>query len=643
MTSDSIARRIEIATLDVVSGPRRWGLVQPARLMLGHGRFEVASFEVRSDSGRVVAHGAIDRRGTQDFSLDLSGVRLDTFSSWLGLPDLSGTLGGSARLEGTAAAPRAHGEIALALNPGEADAGAAHAAVDWDASRLTLDAAFTPAAGAPLTLAGHLPIGLSLAAPDSGAAGGIARPVAGDVDVRLRGEGVLLSSLAPLLDHRTVVPEQGTLNVDAHLSGTRDAPAVSGRVDLAGGQIELPGLGVTYGGVELKAELEGDRLKLAEARATSGKGSVTAAGSVRLKTLTSSEIAIDIHPRSFAPIRTRDAQAVISGDLALRGAIGAPEVSGNLTLQDSNFYLAAAQTEGGGSTAITLSPADYRMLEETFGYTVNESPNVFQQIYEASRVDLELTLAGNTWVRQRTSPRLAVQLTGKFKIRKAPHGEPQLFGRIAPVPGRGSVEQFARQFEFTGGEIMLNGELKDHTIDVKTEFKVKSGLEQSTSKVVVHLDVQGKLDNLKLILSSDPPLDQSEIISYIITGRTASEAAKTSSDKSSEAASVATQIGMAGVTAKLEDYAQQAIGLDVVEVRQDGLQGTTLIAGRYVTPELYLGFRQPVGYTETTTQTSGTANHTQYELDYAAYQWMSLQLLGATSLFKSYVRARHAY
>ena len=643
VTSDSVAQHIEIATLDVVSGPRRWRLVQPAHLTLGHDRFEVASFEARSDSGQVVAHGAIDRRGTQDFSLDLSEVRLDTFSSWLGLPDLKGTIAGSVRLEGPAAAPRAHAEIALAMNTDEADAGTAHAAVGWDASRLTLDAAFTPAAGAPLTLAGHLPFGLSLEAPDSAGAGGFVRPVAGDADVRLRGDGVLLSSLAPLLDHKSVIPEQGTLSVDAHLSGTHQAPALSGRFELTGGVIELPGMGVTYSDIELDAGLKGDRLTLTRARATSGKGSVTAAGNLRLRTLTRSEIAIDIHPRGFTPIRTRDTQAVVSGDLALRGSISDPVVSGALTLQDSNFYLAAAQTEGSASSAVTLSAADYRMLEETFGYTVSESPNLLQQIYEASRLDLDLTLAGNTWVRQRTSPRLAVQLTGKFKVKKPPHGVPELFGRIAPVPGRGSVEQFARQFEFTGGEILLNGPMKDHLIDVKTEFKVKSGFEETSSKVVVHLDVQGKLDNLKLILSSDPPLDQSEIISYIITGRTASEAAKTSSDKSSEAASVATQIGMAGVTAKLEDYAQQAVGLDVVEVRQDGLQGTTLIAGRYVTPELYLGFRQPVGYTETNNQTSGTANHTQYELDYAAYQWMSLQLLGATSEFKSYIRARHAY
>ena len=58
---------------------------------------------------------------------------------------------------------------------------------------------------------------------------------------------------------------------------------------------------------------------------------------------------------------------------------------------------------------------------------------------------------------------MSVALTGEFQLRKAPHAEPELYGRIEPVPNRGYVEQFARSFDITGGEVLLNGKMKDHT------------------------------------------------------------------------------------------------------------------------------------------------------------------------------------
>jgi len=155
---------------------------------------------------------------------------------------------------------------------------------------------------------------------------------------------------------------------------------------------------------------------------------------------------------------------------------------------------------------------------------------------------------------------------------------------------------------------------------------------------VVRLEVRGRIDKLELILSSEPPMDQSEIINYIVTGKSQSE-----TGESMSAGGMAAQVGLSRVTAGLEDYAQRAVGLDVVQVRQDGLQGTTLIAGRYMSPELYIGFRQPVSGEETGNQTTGTANRTQYELEYSAYQWLTLNLLAETSKFKSFFRARHAY
>jgi hypothetical protein len=62
------------------------------------------------------------------------------------------------------------------------------------------------------------------------------------------------------------------------------------------------------------------------------------------------------------------------------------------------------------------------MLEETFGDVKTSAPNAALEFYDASDLDLTIQLERNNWVRQRARPKLAVALTGDFRLQKAPHG-----------------------------------------------------------------------------------------------------------------------------------------------------------------------------------------------------------------------------
>jgi len=155
----------------------------------------------------------------------------------------------------------------------------------------------------------------------------------------------------------------------------------------------------------------------------------------------------------------------------------------------------------------------------------------------------------------------------------------------------------------------------------------------------VNLDVDGTVDKLRLVLSSEPAMSEVEIIDFIATGRTRNQPSSSSSD-----ANLAKDIGMSQVTGLAEERAQEAIGLDVLQVRFDALQGATLVAGRYVDPQLYVGFRQPLQYKDTgSTSNSDVTNQTSVELEYAIHKWLVLNLQGETSKVRSFIRVRHAY
>jgi hypothetical protein len=80
-----------------------------------------------------------------------------------------------------------------------------------------------------------------------------------------------------------------------------------------------------------------------------------------------------------------------------------------------------------------------------------------------------------------------------------------------------------------------------------------------------------------------------------------------------------------------------------LQVRFDALTGATLVAGRYLDPKLYVGFRQPLQYKESGTPNSSVTSSTSVEMEYAIYQWLVLNLQGETSKLRSFIRARHAY
>jgi autotransporter translocation and assembly factor TamB len=253
----------------------------------------------------------------------------------------------------------------------------------------------------------------------------------------------------------------------------------------------------------------------------------------------------------------------------------------------------------------------------------------------------------NVWVRHRVEPRLAVELTGAIDVRKPRYGPPGFYGRISTIPRRGFVEQFGRQFDVREGELSIAGDPSTLTFDVRGEYRATPSNDPGQTEIVVTLDIGGTPEKLSLTLGSEPELSNSEIVSLIATGSTEGFNERGSDSGGATAAGTAAEVGLASVTsamtAGVEELAERAIGLDVMQIRQDGLRGTTLVAGKYVSPSLYVGFRQPVVFQEKTTQSTDSSDDFEVEAEYSVLDWLVLNLQGGGTVLRSYLRGRYAY
>jgi len=637
-TGDSVERHVAIETLDVEADSASWALTAPAAIDLGADRLDVKTFDLRSATGRIAARGVIDRRGRQDFRLDLKDAGLDMISLLLGRPGVRGVLNGHVALEGPATAPRGNGNLEVRLASDGKAAGAVRSALAWDGTRLDFHGNFASPQGDSIVWKGGLPLALSLAVSDSAPLAPL-RVVEGAVDVRLEARHFPLAAFSPLLDPQTLGTLEGTLDLDAQLKGTSRSVTGQGRVDVSGGAVPLPGLGVTYSDLEFHGAFEGDRLVVSRAHATSAKGTLDGRGDLRFVGVTRIEPRLHVESKQFVFVQSTDLRAIASLKVDLTGTLTSPIVRGGATIENSSFYLTPVEAEAGTPVAkVQLTDEDVRMLEETFGDVKTSAPNAALEFYDASDLDLTIQLERNNWVRQRARPKLAVALTGDFRLQKAPHGDPLLFGRIEPLPNRGYVEQFARSFDIKGGEVLLNGAMKDHRMDLQAEYKPPSSSESDEDETVINLDVEGSPEKPKLVLSSEPPMSEVEIVSFIATGQSPDKPAN-----GEQSSSLAKDIGLSQVTGFAEEAAQEAIGLDVLQVRFDALQGATLVAGRYLDNQLYVGFRQPLQYKESTTSDNSVTTKTSVEVEYAIYRWLLLNLQGETSKVRSFFRVRHAY
>jgi len=644
LAADSTGWDVAIRRIDVRADTAWWRLARTAQLHIGSGRFVVEPFEITGRRGRIAVRGALARRGSQTFQVELERVSLALLSPWRDLGTLGGDLSGSFDLTGPAERPSAHGALSAQFEWGGRPAGTLGADLRWEGERLDLSSRFVATNGDSLSVHAHAPFRWTLAPDEDAGPAPVGTP--GESELRVAARDFALRELAPLLGVAGITPLAGTLTADVRLAGRGSTFSGSGRVDLWGARLDLPELGVRHEDVELHGAWAGDRFVVERLGARTGGGSLAVTGAVRMAGPTRIEPDLVLRAERAVFVNTRELRAVGTGELRLTGRFWAPILTGHMGFEGCRYQVRPDAFVGvGGRSDVQLSTADLEAVDEAFAYATMTAPDPLLAFYDASDLDLVLQLGRGNLVRRPTPPRLHLEVTGEMRLRKRPHREPELFGHLEPVPGRGFVEQFGRSFEFVGGQVQLNGPSSSHVLRIQTEYGRSGGgyLAGSDSRVVVHLDIEGGVEELRLILSSEPPLSETEIIAYIATGRTPTTRGAEAASLGSDVAQLGRDIGLSTVTGALEDVAQRSVGLDVLKVHYDPLQGAALVAGRYVAPQLYIGFSQPLQSADAASDRPGEPNRTRVEVEYQAFRWLLLNVQGETSRVRSFVRFSREY
>jgi hypothetical protein len=135
-------------------------------------------------------------------------------------------------------------------------------------------------------------------------------------------------------------------------------------------------------------------------------------------------------------------------------------------------------------------------------------------------------------------------------------------------------------------------------------------------------------------------MGQEDIISYIVTGRPASDNPLVDQQGGGVDA---TQLAIGQLAGTLGSAAGEELGFDVFTIRQEPEQGLTLTAGRYLGSRVFASLHQPLrigaGSDQQTTETSGPG----FELEYAWRRWLRSTLRGGSLPSSALMRGRYAF
>jgi autotransporter translocation and assembly factor TamB len=545
-----------------------WRLASPATITLDTA---LATDGVVLTAGRqrVALRGRLAvRDGTSDATLTLDAVRLAPLCTLAGGPGCAGRVAATVAITGSASAPVVDGDADLTeLRAGDVPLGTLHATTRYADRRVHVDATLRhPQAGA-LDVAGTLPVDLAWA----GARADLAdAPLALDVTAD-RLDLTVLAALAP----RTVTSSAGRLTVDLHVAGTRAAPRATGTVALDDGTLALAATGIAYHDVRLRVAADGTRIVVETLHAEAGDGHLDGSGSIDLGAAPR-PVDAQLRLEKFRAVQRDAYTAALSGDVGVSGTVAEPAITGRLTVDDAVVRPAALPASG------PSVPRDRTI--EVVGRpepAPAPAPPAGIPIADRLRLDVRIAVERNAWIRRSDAN---IELGGELHVTKAPGASVRIVGEIRLLRGWYAFQ--GRRFTLDEGTITFTGATPpEPTFDITAVYTVRD------YRISVH--ITGSAEKPHLELSSEPPLEQADILSVLVFGKPAHELGK--------GQSVALQQQALGLAAgyaipELRTSVMNTLGLETLEVElPEGEEPGRVSAGRYVAQDVFVSLAQEFG------------------------------------------------
>lgn len=502
------ASLIGIDSLTLGLGSAEWTLEEPARVRLAEGGgVEVEDLALTSGPRRIVIHGSMGATGPAAFTADLEGVDLANLSRiWPDSLGIGGSLTLRAELSGRVRDPQI--ECTFEVTDGRllgVEYTSLAGEMSYDEGQLSVETEMRQRETQLARLHGTLPLELTLPGfeldfPDN------------PVRLTLEGDSIPLSFAALISDQ--IANPGGHARGTVEIGGTVRDLRVDGPLTVSGGTFRIIRTGIVYEGLAGEVAFEGEQMQLRDLRVgTSQGGEGILSGALGLADISDPTFDLDLRARDLPIYDQLDARVVVSGAVQLDGRYRQPIVAGALSVVEGVLYI-----EEIGRQSQIIDP----FAEETgpFGETFAIDQTIVGQRRHPSpfldnlTLDLDVEVARNTFLR---SEEANVEIAGNLRVATRP-GQDQMRvdGTLNAI--RGDYRFLNKRFQVIEGTIDFVG---SSATNPNLRIVAQHTVQTQKEPIQIRLILGGTLEDPTLALESDqqPPIPESDLLSYLLFGR----------------------------------------------------------------------------------------------------------------------------
>lgn len=357
---------------------------------------------------------------------------------------------------------------------------------------------------------------------------------------------------------------QGRIAGRFDVAGRVGDPDLRGRLVLEQASVFVVSAGIRIQPLRLELQATGgDRLAIA-GEAQSGPGRLVLRGS--LETKPPWKLSATLAGHAFEALRLPQARVVVTPDLRLSVAPGQVTVSGRLHIPTADIDLGELPRE------VRRSP-DVVVIREQGAVAADPGWQTRADVTVTFGEDVRLSGYG-----------FSGRLTGQLAISEATGEVATATGELRVRDGR--YEAYGQELAITQGRLLFAGTpVTDPAVDFRAVREV--------ADVTVGVVATGQLQRPEVRLFSEPPMDDSDALSYLIIGRPLDQASRS---EGSLLYGAALKLGLRGGNFLAEQIGNR-FGIEEVELQTDpDTEAASLVLGTHLSPRLYLQY--VVGFAE---------------------------------------------
>jgi translocation and assembly module TamB len=412
------------------------------------------------------------------------------------------------------------------------------------------------------------------------------------IDLAIRADSLPLNLMPQFNTYVTNM--SGHAKADFKVNGTLNRPEVTGNLTLEGGQAHLAKLGIDLKRINGSIHMLRDTIVIDSLVAYSG-GRLAVTGGLGIGSLRAPSFDLKVFANNAILLLNKDGYLKANINLAVTGPFGDTHVGGDLRLLDGFIYVPKSD----GKKIIGASdPALFSVLDTA----VVENREIFpaqSPLLANLRMDVNLRVDRDVFVR---SPdyNIEVYSDGDLAIHVNRAKQSLVLDGVL-LSERGEYRFLSKRFEIShGSATFANSEEINPTLQVTGGYEVRlPGREALNIRILIG----GTLRLPQIALESDaqPPIPQSDLLSYLAFGRSSSSLLQlegsglsTSDNLVGAGAALASRqlaaVALGVFTDQLAGEAARSLGVDVftispADVQNDVgsfLRGTEFEAGKYI-------------------------------------------------------------